>query len=99
VCSCGLTFCDLRCSYCDTEYAFYEGKKKQSTCKEIVEAVQAFHCPLVEITGGEPVYCREKKRAGLDVDLVAMAGSTVAASETSGAPRYLKSRSTRFIRE
>lgn len=23
-----LTFCDLRCNYCDTEYAFYEGKSK-----------------------------------------------------------------------
>src|SRR5258708_8873103 len=48
-----LTFCDLRCNYCDTEYAFYEGKKQ--TLKEIVEAVAAFRCPLVEITGGEPL--------------------------------------------
>jgi len=24
-----LTFCDLRCNYCDTEYAFYEGKSKR----------------------------------------------------------------------
>ncbi len=48
-----LTFCDLRCNYCDTEYAFYEGKKQ--TLKEIVEAVAALHCPLVEITGGEPL--------------------------------------------
>ena len=35
-----LTFCDLRCTYCDTEYAFYEGKKQ--TLPEIVEAVAAF---------------------------------------------------------
>jgi 7-carboxy-7-deazaguanine synthase len=48
-----LTFCDLRCSYCDTEYAFYEGKKQ--TLKEIIAAVAAFRCPLVEITGGEPL--------------------------------------------
>src|SRR2546423_15352376 len=48
-----LTFCDLRCSYCDTEYAFYEGKKQ--TLPEIVAAVEAFKCPLVEITGGEPL--------------------------------------------
>src|SRR5476651_1775138 len=48
-----LTFCDLRCSYCDTEYAFYEGRKE--TLKEIVDAVAAFQCPLVEITGGEPL--------------------------------------------
>ncbi|MFL6528273.1 MAG: radical SAM protein [Chthoniobacterales bacterium] len=48
-----LTFCDLRCSYCDTEYAFYEGRKQ--TLSEIVSAVESFDCPLVEITGGEPL--------------------------------------------
>jgi 7-carboxy-7-deazaguanine synthase len=48
-----LTACDLRCNYCDTEYAFYEGKKQ--TLREIVDAVAAFSCPLVEITGGEPL--------------------------------------------
>src|SRR5438270_12201799 len=48
-----LTFCDLRCNYCDTEYAFYEGKKQ--TLNEIVDLVRGFDCPLVEITGGEPL--------------------------------------------
>src|SRR5919201_2318419 len=48
-----LTFCDLRCNYCDTDYAFYEGKRQ--TMQEIVDAVAAFRCPLVEITGGEPL--------------------------------------------
>jgi 7-carboxy-7-deazaguanine synthase len=48
-----LTFCDLRCSYCDTEYAFYEGQKQK--LPEIVNAVATFDCPLVEITGGEPL--------------------------------------------
>ena len=48
-----LTFCDLRCNYCDTEYAFYEGKKQ--TPNEIVDVVTRFECPLVEITGGEPL--------------------------------------------
>ena len=48
-----LTFCNLRCNYCDTEYAFYEGNKR--TLDEIVDAVAAFRCPLVEITGGEPL--------------------------------------------
>ena len=48
-----LTFCDLRCNYCDTEYAFYEGKKQ--TLNEIVDLVEKFECPLVEITGGEPL--------------------------------------------
>src|SRR3982750_806754 len=48
-----LTFCDLRCTYCDTEYAFYEGKKRPVS--EIADEVLAFDCPLVEITGGEPL--------------------------------------------
>lgn len=48
-----LTFCDLRCTYCDTEYAFYEGKKMP--LDEIVSAVRGFGSPLVEVTGGEPL--------------------------------------------
>jgi 7-carboxy-7-deazaguanine synthase len=48
-----LTFCDLRCTYCDTEYAFYEGKKQ--TLSEIVAAVERLGIPLVEVTGGEPL--------------------------------------------
>jgi 7-carboxy-7-deazaguanine synthase len=48
-----LTFCDLRCNYCDTAYAFYAGSKVRLS--EIVERVMAFDCPLVEITGGEPL--------------------------------------------
>jgi len=48
-----LTACDLRCAWCDTPYAFTEGRKR--TVGEVVEAVAAFGCPLVEITGGEPL--------------------------------------------
>jgi len=48
-----LTFCDLRCNYCDTEYAFYEGNKR--SLGEIVDAIATHRCPLVEITGGEPL--------------------------------------------
>src|SRR3954451_20490987 len=48
-----LTFCDLRCSYCDTEYAFYEGQKR--SLEEIVAEVAKAECRLVEITGGEPL--------------------------------------------
>ena len=51
-----LTFCDLRCTYCDTEYAFYEGKKR--SLGEIVDDVLTYDCPLVEITGGEPLLQR-----------------------------------------
>ncbi len=48
-----LTACDLRCTYCDTEYAFYEGKKR--SLQEVIDEVLAEDCPLVEITGGEPL--------------------------------------------
>lgn len=48
-----LTFCDLRCSWCDTEYAFYDGVKK--TFSEIMAEVKMLDCPLVELTGGEPL--------------------------------------------
>lgn len=48
-----LTACNLRCSYCDTEYAFYEGTER--TIAEIVADVVEFRCDLVEITGGEPL--------------------------------------------
>ncbi len=74
-----LTFCDLRCSYCDTEYAFYEGKKQ--TLAEITHAVAAFDCPLVEITGGEPLL---QKNVLPLMTALADAGHTVLL-ETSGA--------------
>jgi 7-carboxy-7-deazaguanine synthase len=48
-----LTACDLRCTWCDTPYAFTEGRKR--TVEDVVDEVVAFGCPLVEITGGEPL--------------------------------------------
>ena len=48
-----LTACDLRCSWCDTPYAFHEGRKM--SVDEVVSDVAAFECPVVEITGGEPL--------------------------------------------
>ena len=48
-----LTACDLRCSWCDTPYAFTGGKKM--SVDEVVAAVEQLRCPLVEITGGEPL--------------------------------------------
>jgi 7-carboxy-7-deazaguanine synthase len=48
-----LTACDLRCSWCDTPYAFVEGRKL--TIDQVVAAVGQYGCPLVEITGGEPL--------------------------------------------
>ena len=48
-----LTGCPLRCSYCDTEYAFYGGSKWD--IETIMSKVQELGCPLVEVTGGEPL--------------------------------------------
>ncbi|MCP9455420.1 MAG: 7-carboxy-7-deazaguanine synthase QueE [Nitrospira sp.] len=48
-----LTGCPLRCSWCDTEYAFYGGTER--SIDSIVEEVRAYECPLVEVTGGEPL--------------------------------------------
>jgi 7-carboxy-7-deazaguanine synthase len=52
-----LTACDLRCTWCDTPYAFYEGRKM--SVDEVVSAVDEYGCPLVEITGGEPLLQEE----------------------------------------
>lgn len=47
------TGCPLRCTWCDTEYAFYEGEKW--TVDDLVEEACRHGIPLVEITGGEPL--------------------------------------------
>ena len=52
-----LTYCNLRCSYCDTEYAFYEGR--ECTVEQVLREVESFDCPLVELTGGEPLLQEE----------------------------------------
>lgn len=48
-----LTYCNLRCTYCDTEYAFYDGK--DYSIEEVLKEVKKYDCKLVEITGGEPL--------------------------------------------
>ncbi len=52
-----LTYCNLRCTYCDTEYAFYEGK--DLSINEIITEVKKYNCNLVEVTGGEPLVQEE----------------------------------------
>src|SRR5471030_60571 len=56
-----LTACNLRCSYCDTAYAFTEGR--EMAFSEITGRVQELAAPylksclpLVELTGGEPLF-------------------------------------------
>ena len=51
------TGCDLRCQYCDTEYAFYGGKPM--TRAEIVEEVSKYPARFVCLTGGEPTLQKE----------------------------------------
>ena len=48
-----LTGCNLRCSWCDTTYAYEEGF--DISVAEITARIQAYPCSLVEITGGEPL--------------------------------------------
>lgn len=48
-----LTGCHLRCGYCDTEYAFHEGKPQ--TLDDVLAKVREADVKLVEITGGEPL--------------------------------------------
>ena len=48
-----LSGCDLRCSWCDTSYAFNEGRRM--SVDDIVRQVGEYGSPLVEVTGGEPL--------------------------------------------
>lgn len=74
-----LTFCDLRCTWCDTEYAFYEGNKM--TLEAILDEVKKIGIHLVELTGGEPLL---QPNAIPLMQMLCDAGHTVLI-ETSGA--------------
>lgn len=73
-----LTRCNLRCVWCDTAYAFHGGEDK--TVGDVVDQCRALECPLVEITGGEPL--AQETCVDLARELIA-AGFTVLI-ETSG---------------
>jgi 7-carboxy-7-deazaguanine synthase len=74
-----LAVCDARCAWCDTPYAFTQGICK--SIDSIVSEVEDFHCPLVEITGGEPLLQAETHQL---MSRLADAGLSVLL-ETSGA--------------
>ena len=48
-----LAVCDARCAWCDTPHAFTQGTLR--TIDEVLNRVLEYHCPTVEITGGEPL--------------------------------------------
>ena len=48
-----LTWCNLRCAWCDSEYTFTGGV--EMSVDEVMEKVRGYGCKLVEITGGEPL--------------------------------------------
>ncbi|MBX3372660.1 MAG: radical SAM protein [Phycisphaeraceae bacterium] len=74
-----LTGCHLRCRYCDTEYAFREGRRR--SVADVLREVLGYPAPLVEITGGEPLL--QEAVHGL-MSALCDAGRTVLL-ETSGA--------------
>ena len=74
-----LAGCHLRCSYCDTEYAFTEGTSR--SIRSVADEVLECGSPLVELTGGEPLLqprIHELERILLDEGLIVLI-------ETSGA--------------
>ncbi|MGE3841849.1 MAG: radical SAM protein [Vicinamibacterales bacterium] len=66
-----LTACDLRCSWCDTPYAFTEGRKV--SLDDVLAEVERYDCGLVEVTGGEPL---------LQPDVYALMSRLLAAGKT-----------------
>jgi 7-carboxy-7-deazaguanine synthase len=52
-----LAVCNSRCTWCDTPHAFNQGDPV--SLEEVIERVRNFECPLVEVTGGEPLLQEE----------------------------------------
>lgn len=74
-----LTGCPLRCTYCDTEYAFHKGEKM--TLAEIVSIISDYKSKQVTVTGGEPL---AQKNCRPLLEMLCDAGYDVSL-ETSGA--------------
>lgn len=88
-----LSGCNLRCSYCDTRYAFSEGE--DMSIESILQSVKKHNTMLVEITGGEPliqsgtsILCNEFLRQGYSV-LVETNGSCDLSSLPTGCHRIV----------
>jgi len=75
-----LTYCNLRCTYCDTEYAFNEGTDK--SIETIIDQIKQYDCKLVEVTGGEPLMQEEslelmKKLCDLNFEVMLETGGSL----------------------
>ena len=86
-----LTGCNLRCSYCDTTYAYHDGDSM--TITEILQKTSAYACRLVEITGGEPLLQEDTPRL---IDSLLEAGHEVML-ETNGS-KDIRAIDTRCIK-
>lgn len=68
-----LTGCNLRCSWCDTAYAFFGGEEK--SIDDILSEIKETGLSLVEITGGEPLVqeeCYKLMSALCDAELIVL---------------------------
>ncbi len=83
-----LTGCNLRCSYCDTRYAYEEGEDLE--IGEIINRITSYRCRLVEITGGEPLI---QKDTSLLIQQLLDLGFEVLL-ETTNAPQAERQRET-----
>ncbi|MBN2789063.1 MAG: radical SAM protein [Candidatus Delongbacteria bacterium] len=53
-----LSGCNLRCSWCDTAYAYYEGE--DHSAEELLKIIEKFNTNLIEFTGGEPLLQKDE---------------------------------------
>lgn len=74
-----VTGCPLRCTWCDTTYAFHDGEEMNPD--QILARVEAYGCRLVELTGGEPLH----DPAAFDLITRLLDGGFTVLVETSGA--------------
>jgi 7-carboxy-7-deazaguanine synthase len=86
-----LTGCPLRCGYCDTEYAFTGGEKKD--IDEIIAEVQRYDTRYVTVTGGEPLAqpsCLELMAKLLDLGYIVSLETSGAIDVSAVDPRVIK---------
>lgn len=86
-----LTGCPLRCSYCDTEYAFTGGEKKEIS--DIIDEVKSYGARYVTVTGGEPLVqpsCLELMARFLDLGYIVSLETSGAIDVSEVDPRVIK---------